>query len=693
MGAVRGVTGNDRGTHGDGAPGARRPAPGSRGARRRTPSLLVKFAALSFVLITLLGVVLCAQLSSTIRQRSRVTSEKSARQLVDFVAHLSTSGVSIDAGGTPTVEQALILKRSFDTYSKQGLVAGVDAWLPNGMVAYSDDATVVGQRIAEPAGIRGALIGDGSSEVVRHSANRHLSEVIRDHGPMLVVYAPIRFGNAPVLAAVALYMPYAPVEQGIAQDIRTTMILVVIVLGILYLGLFHLVWQASRRLRRTANLNEELANHDSLTGLPNRSLLQDRVAQALAASARSGRYPSLLLLDLDRFKEINDTLGHHHGDLLLQEVGKRLQRSLRAGDTVARLGGDEFVVLLPDLPSPHSALITAEKLLAELSQPFVLEDVTLDVEGSFGLAVYPDHGDDFSSLLQHADVAMYAAKETHAGVCLYERNQDANSPRRLALLGELRQAIADDDQLLLHYQPKVQVDTGEVTGVEALLRWNHPKHGLLGPMEFIPAAERTGLIRPLTIKVLETALAQVRAWIDEGLPSMRMAVNISTRCLLEVDFAEQVARLLADARVPATLLELEITESTIMTDPEHAMEVLVRLAESGVSLAIDDFGTGYSSLSYLKRLPVHQLKIDRSFVMDMELGASDEAIVRSSVDLARNLGLDVVAEGVETEQTWQQLADLGCDQAQGFFFARPMPAADIPGWLATWGARESASTG
>jgi diguanylate cyclase (GGDEF)-like protein len=655
----------------------------------RTPSLLVRFAALSAVLIALLGAVLAGQLSSTIRHRSEVTSENSARQVVDFVAHLSTNGVALDKGGLPTVQQALILKRAFDTYSKQGLVAGVDAWLPGGMIGYSDDASVVGQHLDPPEGIRRALLGDGKSELVGASGNPHLSALIEAKGPMLVVYAPIRFGdNNPVIAAVALYMPWEPVEQGIHDDVRYTTIALVVGLAVLWLGLFHLVWQASRRLRRTAQENESLANHDALTGLPNRSLLEDRVSQALVTSARTGRFPALLLLDLDRFKEINDTLGHHHGDLLLQEVGKRLQRSLRSADTVARLGGDEFVVLLPDLPTPHAALVTAEKLLAELVEPFVLDDVTLDVEGSFGLAVYPEHGEDFATLLQHADVAMYAAKETHAGVCLYESSHDANSPRRLALLGELRQAIADDDQLTLHYQPKVQVDTGRVTGVEALVRWQHPKHGLLGPMEFIPAAERTGLIRPLTLKVLSTALRQARRWTDAGLSPLTMAVNISTRCLLETDFADQVERLLAEAGVAPSQLELEITESTIMTDPEHAMQVLVRLADIGVGLAIDDFGTGYSSLSYLKRLPVHQLKIDRSFVMDMQVGASDEAIVRSSVDLARNLGLQVVAEGVETEETWHQLAALGCDQAQGYFFARPMPAADLPDWLESWSARQ-----
>jgi diguanylate cyclase (GGDEF)-like protein len=655
----------------------------------RSPSLLIKFAALSLVLISLLGFILSAQLSRTIRHRSLATNQEMADRLVSFVGELAAAGVADKAVTLPTAQQAALLQRSFDTYSRQGLLAGVDAYAPSGMLIYSDEPSAVGSTAPLPPGAAAALHGESSSAVVRSATSPHLAGLVRQQGSTFVVYLPVRFGaNAPIVASVALYMNYGPIAEAISADTRTVALALALGLGLLYLGLFHLVWQASRRLRRTATLNEELASHDALTGLPNRSLLKDRVDQALAASSRTGRCPALLLLDLDRFKEINDTLGHHHGDLLLQQVGRRLQESLRAADTVARLGGDEFVVLLPDPPSPHAALVAAEKLLAALTEPFVLDDVTLDVEGSFGLAVHPEHGTTFETLLQHADVAMYAAKETHAGVCLYEPNQDANSPRRLALLGELRQAIADDEQLVLHYQPKVQVDGGSVTGVEALVRWQHPKHGLLGPMEFVPAAERTGLIRPLTLKVLSDALTQARAWTDAGLPPMRMAVNISTRCLLDADFADQVEELLRVTGMSATQLELEITESTIMTDPEHAMAVLVRLAESGVSLAIDDFGTGYSSLSYLKRLPVHQLKIDRSFVTDMDRGASDEAIVRSSVDLARNLGLDVVAEGVETERTWQQLADLGCDQAQGFYFARPMPASELPAWLAAWKTRE-----
>jgi diguanylate cyclase (GGDEF)-like protein len=662
----------------------------SDGIRGRRPSLLVKFAALSLVLVSLLGFVLSAELARTIRHRSLTINEQMGGNLVDFATHLSTGGVVIGRDG-PTPQQALLLKQSFDVYVQQGLVAGVDAWLTDGLHVYSDTQVFVGRRDVVPAGVSAAFIGKRFSQVIERSTDPHVVRLLGQYGRLFALYVPVQMDkNQPIIAGVVLYLRYEPMAEAIKHDTRNVFLLVALGLAALYLGLFHLVWQASRRLRRQSALNEQLATHDPLTGLPNRSLLKDRVHQALAATGRTGRCPALLLLDLDRFKEINDTLGHHHGDLLLQQVGDRLRGALRTSDTVARLGGDEFVVLLPDVPSSEAALGTAEKLLAALNQPFVLDDVTLDVEASFGLAVYPDHGDTFDSLLQHADVAMYTAKESHAGVCLYEPNQDVNSPRRLALLGELRQAIADENQLTLHYQPKVQVATGEVAGVEALLRWQHPRHGLLGPMEFIPAAERTGLIRPLTLKVLDTALTQIRRWTEAGI-ELNIAVNVSTRCLLDSDFPDQVERLLAAAAVPAERLELEITESTIMSDPEQAMQVLTRLADLGIALAIDDFGTGYSSLSYLKQLPVHQLKIDRSFIMDMQLGASDEAIVRSSVDLARNLGLDVVAEGVETEQTWQHLADLGCDEAQGYYFSRPMPAGDLPTWITSWRERQNVS--
>jgi diguanylate cyclase (GGDEF)-like protein len=450
--------------------------------------------------------------------------------------------------------------------------------------------------------------------------------------------------------------------------------------GLGLLGLFCTVLVAyHRRIERQASQNQHQALHDALTTLPNRTLLRDRTGRAIRQADRELTAAALLLLDLDRFKEVNDTLGHHYGDLLLVQVGERLRATLREIDTVARLGGDEFAILLPRIADADGAAAVAAKLQAALAESFLLEGLTLDVEASIGVALYPDHGRDSDELLQRADIAMYVAKANHAGYMVFDPEQDEHSPRRLTLLGELRRAI-EHGQLILHYQPKVDAHSGRVLGVEALVRWQHPEHGLLPPSDFIPLAERTGLIGPLTHYVLDAALRQCRQWLQAG-HELSVAVNISTRRLLDATFPDEVADLLATWQVRAGLLVVEITESTIMADPGRAQEVLRRLDEMGVHLSIDDFGTGYSSMAYLKSLPVHELKVDRSFVSHMTSNASDAVIVRSTVDLGRNLGLRVVAEGVEDALTWQELDALGCDAIQGYYVSRPVPADALISWL------------
>jgi diguanylate cyclase len=420
---------------------------------------------------------------------------------------------------------------------------------------------------------------------------------------------------------------------------------------------------------------------DQLTGLPNRALLHDRTQQAIRLAGRHGLTAALLLLDLDRFKEVNDTLGHHHGDLLLQQVAERMHGSLRSSDTVARLGGDEFAVLLPQITGVQEATVVADKLSAAIEAPFTVDGLTLDVDASIGVAVYPNHATDANELLQRADVAMYAAKATHAGYTLYDPTLDQHNPRRLGLLGQLRRALAAGE-LIVHYQPKADARSTRILGVEALVRWQHPEHGLLGPGEFVPLAETTGLIRPLTAYVLDAALRQCRTWLDAG-HELSVAVNLSTRCLLDLSLPDQITQLLEETAVASERLVLEITESAIMTDPPRALEILNCLHALGVQLAIDDFGTGYSSMAYLKSLPVDELKVDRSFVQHLRDNQSDAVIVRSTVDLGHNLGLRVVAEGVEDEATLNELATLGCDSVQGYYVARPMPAAELVAWLAT----------
>src|SRR4051794_4266146 len=439
-------------------------------------------------------------------------------------------------------------------------------------------------------------------------------------------------------------------------------------IALLFLPLF-----AVHRGGSEAIAKEHQALHDALTGLPNRELFRDRIDQAIRSSRRSGEAAVVMIMDLDHFKEINDTLGHHHGDLLLQEVSRRLMAALRDSDTVARLGGDEFGVLLPRVANSQDATNVAQQVLVALREPFVLEGMRLEIDASIGIALHPVHGEDVEMLNQRADIAMYSAKQAGRGYQIFEPELDRHSPRRLALAGGLRSAI-NQGEIKLYYQPKADLRTGSIVGVEALARWDHPEFGIVGPSEFVPIAEQTGLITPLTSHVLDVALRQIRAWSDTGLADLTIAVNLSARSFLDTQLAVEIPRLLARWEVKAEQLELEITESMLMTDPARAEATLTRLSQIGLTLSVDDFGTGYSSLANLKRLPVDVIKIDKSFVMEMAVDASDAAIVRSTIDLAHNLGLRVVAEGVESEDAWRHLEALGCDYAQGYFLSRPLPA-------------------
>jgi diguanylate cyclase (GGDEF)-like protein/PAS domain S-box-containing protein len=444
--------------------------------------------------------------------------------------------------------------------------------------------------------------------------------------------------------------------------------------------------EAELALVAQAELNEHQALHDALTGLANRTLFRDRIDQAVKGARRAGGRAAVLLMDLDRFKEINDSLGHAAGDELLVELGTRLESALRASDTVARLGGDEFGVLIPDPTVPDDVLRVIDRMQAAIAEPVTVQGLPLSLEGSIGIAVFPDDGDDVESLLQRADVAMYQAKAENAGFAFFdEASCDTHDPGRLTLVGELRRAL-EHRELTLYYQPKAVLADGDVRSVEALLRWNHPTRGLVPPDDFIPLAQQTGLIKPLTLYVVDEALRQCRAWLDDGL-RLSIAVNLSTRNLLDVQFPTEVRGLLDRWDVEPGLLELEITESTMLADPVRCKQILERLSEMGIRLSIDDFGTGYSSLAYLKGLPVDEIKIDRSFVLGMRSSEDDATIVRSTIDLGRNLGLEVVAEGVETEDVWNHLGSLGCTVAQGYYLSRPVPPAELEAWLA---ARRSA---
>jgi diguanylate cyclase (GGDEF)-like protein len=447
----------------------------------------------------------------------------------------------------------------------------------------------------------------------------------------------------------------------------------------LLLALLGLPVLALHRAGRRADASAHQALHDVLTGLPNRALFHDRVDRALASALRDATHPVVMLLDLDRFKDINDALGHHNGDELLRQIGPRIAGVLRSSDTVARLGGDEFAVLLPTAPDADAGAEVGEKILAALAEPFVVHGVELDVGASLGIACFPQHGEDVETLVKRADAAMYLAKGTRSGSELYVAERDG-LPDALAVVGDLRRGL-DDGELAVVYQPKVDLLTGEVRGVEALVRWMHPDRGLVLPASFVGHAEHTGLIRPLTMHVLEAAVVQIGDWRRSGL-DLKVAVNLSVRNLLDRGLPDDVAALLSRWDVPASALELELTESTIMADPARAREILTALHDLGVGLSIDDFGTGYSSLGKLKHLPVDEIKIDRSFVTGMARDRSDATIVRSTIDLARNLGLRVVAEGVEDGEVRDQLAQLGCDLGQGYLFSAPLDGDALHGWAA-----------
>jgi diguanylate cyclase (GGDEF)-like protein len=448
--------------------------------------------------------------------------------------------------------------------------------------------------------------------------------------------------------------------------------------GLGLVGWFTAVLSRSRRETvAQAERNRQQALHDALTGLPNRTLLRQRAEDALV-DAGAGAV-ALVLIDLDRFKEINDTLGHAYGDVVLQAVADRLRGAVRSSDTVARLGGDEFAILLPSVVEEESARLLAVRALAAMETPIEVDDVSLDVDASIGIALSGTHGDDVESLLQNADIAMYSAKDRSLGVCVYDASLNDHSPERLGLLGQLRRAI-DNGELVLHFQPKVALPGARVCGVEALVRWEHPQRGLIPPGDFIPLAERTPLIRPLTRYVVDAALQQCARWRDDG-RVLTVAVNVSARNLLDEHFVDEVEELLSYWQVPASCLELEVTESAIMADPDRARRILTRLAECGVTLSIDDFGAGYTSLAQLKDLPVHQLKIDRSFIASMAADPSNALIVRSVVELGHNLGLATVAEGVEDEVTCDRLGAMGCDVAQGYYVCRPMAAEQLEDWF------------
>jgi diguanylate cyclase (GGDEF)-like protein len=653
----------------------------------RRLSLVTRFAAVSLTLVVLLGIALSQVLSSLIERRALESAKQAAilSVAVGIQPLLQGEDLSGPLSGDATEKLDDALRGSL----RGTEIARIKVWNADSHLIYSADPhTVTPVTNPQPSEeLREALEGNIEAELITGSTESDNRALLERYHALLEVYVPIRDATAAPGSDPAgvfeLYLPYAQVQAAIRADQRRAFLVVGLGLLVLWLGLFRTVATASRQLRRHAERVDYEAAHDSLTELPNRRLLLDRVELALGEGERSQHRGALLLLGIDRFREVNDTLGHTHGDELIVAVGRRLDHLAADGDTVARLGGDEFAVLLCAVEGERAARVAAEEVREALREPFEVAGLSLAIDVSAGLAMLPagrDEGDidadvdadvPAETVLRHADVAMSEAKHGHMGLVVYAFERDHYSTEQLQLLGELRVAL-EQRQLVLHYQPKLDLVTGEVRGVEALVRWQHPERGLLPPDTFVPTAERTGLINPLTDYVLDVALGKAARWLEDGL-SVPMAVNISARSLLDTGFPDRVLAALSTRRIPAASLILEITETSIMEDPEHSLAALQRLHDAGVYLSIDDFGTGYSSLAYLKRLPVDEIKIDRSFVAALTVDARDRLIVASTVSLGRALGLDVVAEGVEDEQTLVVLQELGCDLAQGFLFGRPEP--------------------
>ncbi len=678
--------------------------------RRGLPrlSLTQQVALLSLIPIVALGFVLARVLQAQIVARAVADAAQSAQLVARLGIQPQLTPDDLRNGLSPARVQTL--DRQLSARSTTQDLARIKIWNTRHEVVYSDLHSLIGRTIEPSDDLLNALAGrPDDGEVVTPSLGSETASEV-GLGQLVEVYVPLRFTpHGPIAGAFEIYLSYRPIAAAIARDKRMIALLVFAGLALLWAILFRIVAGASRTLRRQARENARLARYDSLTGLPNRTLFLEDTAAALRREHATGRSVAVLLLDLDGFKEINDTLGHATGDAVLCEIGRRLREpgALRAENadahahnphvhnahahedppSIARLAGDEYAVMAPLPPGAHGvseALSLAEQVQAVLEAPIEHGGIALNIDASIGLALSPQHAEDLAALLQHADVALDRAKAHRSRIEVYAPEHDHFDAARLTLLGQVRPAL-ERNEFVLHYQPQADLRTGRVTAVEALLRWQHPQRGLVPPMQFIPLIEQTALVGPIAMHVIDSALAQLARWRDHGL-HLNMSVNLSARNLLDPELPRRVGSLLARHAVPAHRLTVEVTEGATMSDPERAVAVLSELRAQGIGVSIDDFGSGNASISYLTKLPASELKIDRSFVTGMCENPRDEAIVRSTIDLARHLQLRTVAEGIETAQVWERLLELGCDTAQGYLLSRPLPPAELGEWLRTQAA-------
>jgi diguanylate cyclase (GGDEF)-like protein len=629
------------------------------------------YAIVGAVLVVVLGLLLASTYRTEAQRRGVAEGRAEALLIAETAIDPILGGRPLSAGLTP--RETVALDALVNKAVRSGDVLRLRLRNLHGTIVFSDDhpGTKDHPEAAALAAANGAVV----ARLARLNGD---TDDVGPVGPRAVeVYLPLTGTHAQRLGVLEVYLPYAPIATDVSAGLSGLYRDLALGLGALYVALFVISISVTRRLRRQLRLNTYLAEHDALTDLPNRTVFLQRVTAALSAAQRRHVKVAVAIVDLDRFKEINDTLGHRNGDALLTELAARLVDELRPDDTVARLGGDEFGLVLRDCDDATGVLW---RLRAGLKKEVTVDGMPLSVDSSIGYAIALEDGADADELLQRAEVAMYAAKARHAGVLRYDADQDLYDAANLTLASELRRAI-DAGELVLHYQPKASTADRRVDALEALVRWQHPTLGLLPPDRFVPLAEQSDLIDRLTEWVVHQALVDLcDLQVISGL--MSVSVNVSARNLGRPGLSDLVERELADSGFPAELLVVEMTETALLADPEGAKRVLGELSTLGVRISLDDFGSGQTSLGYVATLPIDELKIDRVFITDLHHDRVDAAIVRSIVDLGHNLGLKVVAEGVESDACWQATAATGCDLVQGFHLARPMPLPDVARWLA-----------
>jgi diguanylate cyclase (GGDEF)-like protein len=635
-------------------------------------------ALLSLLPMVVFGFVLARVLQAQIVSRTLADATESARIIAHLGIQPHLSAKDLHTGLSPAGIRALDQQLSARSVTQD--LARIKIWNSRYKVIYSDDHSLIGRTLPPSDDLKAALEGkpDDADVVTPRLGSETASEV--GLGQLVEVYVPLRFAaSGPPEGAFEIYLSYRPIAAALAQDKRMIALLVAGGLVLLWLILYRIVARASGRLARQARENYRLARYDPLTGLPNRTLFIEGVAKTVRREVSRPGSVAILLIDLDRFTEINNTLGHAGGDRVLGEVARRLSETFSGQAELARVGADEFAILCRDARGEEGARSAAVAVQASLEPPVVIDGVALNIEASIGIAVMDQHADGPELLLQRVDTALARARSRSSRIHVHSPESDHFDANRLILLGQVRGAL-ERGEFVLYYQPKVDLQRRRISGVEALVRWQHPERGLLGPHEFIPQIEPTALVGPFTLYVIERALAQMVLWRDRGI-ALEMSVNLSARNLLDPELPQQVAELLARHDIPPASLTVEVTESAALVDPERAISALLALRAGGVGVSIDDFGTGNASIDYLATLPASELKIDRSFITDMLEDARAEAIVRSTIDLARNLGLTVVAEGIETEAVMEHLAGLGAQTGQGYFFSRPLPAEELAGRL------------